>query len=476
MNLTLTGYIRGVKDWSLNPQEIVKHYFSKAQTDTNNVWIRLHEDYVATHLTNFSWRPLASAPIGIKDNILTDWYASSCGSKILEDYIPPYSATCFTNLEQAGGLMLGKTNMDEFAMWSSTEHSAYGATLNPIDPSRVPGWSSWGSAVAVAADQCLAALGTETWGSVRQPAALCGVVGVKPSYGRVSRYGVQAMASSINQVGVVTKTVEDSALLLNIISWHDDHDAQSVDRSNESNQWMEQFTRDNLSDIRLAVPKQFFSEWLDPRIKASCTDTLGILKSMWATVEEIDFPELSYIMPIYYILVPAEISSEMARFDWLRFGLQDNTGEYDNIYRYYEHIRNKWFGDEVKRRIIVGSYVLSAGFYDAYYHKALQVQQKMKNSFANIYKDFDAIIWPTTPSLPWKLWEKVNDPIQMYLEDMYTAPANITWLPAISIPSGTTQDNGINFPIWLQIMTKWYDEGTMFGIAHQIEKYYTSKK
>lgn len=470
MNLSLRQYIDGVGNGDFSPQEVVQHYLWKAKNDSFHAWLRLHEDYIGKNTDVFASRSLHAAPIGIKDNILTQWYEITCGSKILEGYIPPYSATCFEKLEEAGGLMLGKTNMDEFAMWSSTEHSAFGPTYNPVDSSRVPGWSSWGSAVAVADDQCLAALGTETWGSVRQPAALCGVVGMKPSYGRVSRYGVQAMASSINQVGVVTKTVVDSVLMLDTIAWYDIHDAQSIDREDEQKTWYDQLDRTDLSGMRLAVPKQFFSEWLDPKIYASCKDALWVLESMWAKVEEIDFPEISYTIPIYYVLVPAEISSELARFDGLRFWLQEGTTDYETIYQYYEAIRNIWFGDEVKRRIMVWSYVLSAGYYDAYYHKAQEVQQKLKNEFTKVYKDFDAIVWPTTPSLAWKLWEKVDDPIQMYLEDMYTAPANVTWLPAISVPIAPVEEDGVTLPVGLQIIGKMRDEWTIFGIAGQVEK------
>ena len=460
----------GVEDGSLDPQEVVKHYLWKAKKDRLNAWTRLHEDYVEKKFDIFVDRFLHGAPLAIKDNILTKDYETTCASNILKGYIPPYSATCFEKLEQAWGLMLGKTNMDEFAMGSSTEHSAFWPTKHPLDHDRVPWGSSWWSAVAVADDQCIAALGTETWGSVRQPAALCGIVGIKPTYGRVSRRWVQAMAASVNQVGVFAKNVEDGALLLDIISWYDERDAKSIDDQKDKERRNKELDKRDVASLKLAVPKQFFGPWLDSRIASACREKIEYLHSQGAVVEEIDLPLLEYAIPIYYILIPAEVSSEMARFDGIRFGLQEDTLDHDSIYKYYEHIRQKWFGDEVKRRIMVGSYVLSAGFYDAYYHKAQQVQQKLRNEFTRVYQDFDAIIGPTTPSLARKIGEKVDDPIQMYLEDMYTVPANIMWLPAISVPIGSAKEDGKDLPIGFQIMTKRQDELTMFQIGEMVMK------
>jgi len=469
-DLTLTAYIEWVSNWTLSVEETVSHYMNKAKNDTYNGWIHMHDDYVSKHLASFSDRLLHAAPIGIKDNILTKWYTSTCWSKILKWYVAPYSATCFEKLETAWWLMLGKVNMDEFAMWASTEYSAYWNTLNPLDPTRVPGWSSGWSASVVAADQCLAALGTETWGSVRQPAALCGLVGVKPSYGRISRYGVQAMAASINQVWTMTKTVDDAVLLFDAISGYDTKDAKSVQR-NDAKQRYEQLKRPDLTWIKCAVPNQFMDDHLDPEIKATCEQAIAGLKQLWAEVDYIDLPILQYVVPTYYIIVPAEVSTDMARFDGLRFGMQDDTNAKDHIYDYYESIRKQWFGDEVKRRIIVGSYVLSAGHYDAYYHKALHVVKKIKKEFSQVYKDYDAIIWPTTPSVAWKLWEKWDDPLQMYLEDIYTCAANLTGVPAMSVPIGTIEKEWHALPVWLQIMTDLRDEATMFGIGKQLENH-----
>ena len=470
MNLTLADYIRGVKDWSLDTEKVVYHYLEKAKRDENNARLRFHEDYMSEHIADFSSRWLCAAPIAIKDNILVEWTVSTCASKIMKDYVAPYTAGCIKNLESSGGLMIGKTNMDEFAMWASTEHSAYGNTLHPLDPSRIPGGSSWWSATAVATDQCIAALWTETWWSVRQPAALCGLVWVKPSYGSISRYGVQAMAASINQVGTITKTVEDAVILYDAVTAYDERDAKSIDRSADTSARYEQLWRERLDGVKIAVPHQFMGDTLDSEIKGVCVQALARLEELGAEVSYIDLPILNYVVPTYYIIVPAEVSADMARFDGIRFGLQDDTMKYDNIYDYYASIRHDGFGDEVKRRIIVWSYVLSAGFYDAYYHKAQQVLKKMKSELAKVYKDFDAIIWPTTPSLARKLGEKIDDPVQMYLEDVYTCVANLTGLPAMSIPIWSLPKDGVDLPVGLQIMTGMCDEASMFGIGHQLEK------
>lgn len=469
MHITLTDYIAGVRSGTIQAWEIAAHYLDKAQHDTTNSWIRLHTDYVDAHIADFSAKPLAWAPIGIKDIIMTAWYETTCASSMLEGYIPPYSAHCFDLLEKAGGLMIGKTNMDEFAMWWSNESSAYGPVRNPHDATRISGGSSGWSAAAVAADTCIAALGTDTGGSVRQPAALCGVVWTKPTYGRVSRYGVQSLASSLDQVGVITKTVQDSELLLDTISGHDAHDATS--QAQKSILWCD--ISSDLSGIKLALPREFMGEWLQDNVKNVIQQTIEQAKQLGATVEEISLPILSYGVPMYYILMPAEASTNLARYDGMRFGLQDDTYAYDTIYKYYEHIRKTWFGDEVKRRILTGSYVLSAWFYDAYYRRAQHMQARMKQELATVYETYDAIISPTSPSVAREIGTKIQDPIEMYLADIYTVIANLSGLPAISIPVGTAlpADGDVSLPVWFQIMTSRWDESMMFRIAHVLEKH-----
>ena len=470
MNLTLAEYITRVEDGSLSPDDVIYYYLTQAWEDPCNAWVRLHNDYALKNKDAFSSKRFHAAPIAVKDNFMTQWYETTCASKILQWYKAPYTATCIGKLEEAGWLMIGKTNMDEFAMWASNEQSAFGSAKHHLDHARVPWWSSWGSAIAVAADQCIASLGTDTWWSVRLPASLCGIVGMKPTYGRISRYGVQAMAASLNQVWVLTKTVEDSVLLLDAISGHDPNDAVTIDRGDEQQAWFDQLQRTDLQWVRLALPKQFFGEWLEGNVKEVCKQSIGLLQEAWAIVEEVDLPILQYVVPTYYIIVPAEVSTDMARFDGIRFGHQDDTMNYDSIFDYYEAIRKEWFGDEVKRRIIIWSYVLSAWFYDAYYHRAQQVRQKMKETMKKVFQDYDAVIWPTSPSVAWKRWDKVDDPVQMYLMDVYTAVANLLWLPAISVPVWTVNEEGVDLPVGFHIMSASWKEDSMFGIASVLEK------
>lgn len=470
MNLTLSEYIKGVEQGKYNPEEVVFNYLEKAKKINKelNAFIRFHEDYVNKNLKEFSNRKLKAAPIWIKDIILTKDYITSCASKMLEDYIPPYSATCFENLEKDWWLMIGKTNMDEFAMWSSTETSYFWPTKNPHWKDRVPGGSSGWSAAAVAADMCIAALGTDTWWSIRQPASLCWVVGVKPTYGTVSRYWVQAMASSLDQVWVFTKTVEDAIILLDSIAWYDDKDATSVKRD-DIKKWYDSLNLENLKWFKIAIPKQFFEDWLDENVKEVILNSIEILKSLWANVEWIDFPLLKYALAVYYIVMPAEVSTNLARFDWIRFGYQEDTFDYDNIYDYYASIRSKAFGEEVKRRIMIWTYVLSAGYYDAYYLRAQKVRKKLKTEFEKIFNDYDVIVWPVSPSVAWKLWEKTDDPLKMYLSDIYTIPVNLAGLPAMSLPVWFAQDLDEKLPVGLHIIAGQFKEYKMFAVASVLE-------
>lgn len=469
MNLTLTSYIHWIENWTLDAQEVISYYMQKATADKSlNAFIRMHSDYVGEKRELFSSRPLAWAPIAIKDIILTKWYLTSCGSKMLENYVSPYSATCFLRLEQHGGLMIGKANMDEFAMWGSNENSAYGKAFNPHGTGRTPGGSSWWSAAAVAADLCIAALWTDTGWSIRQPAAFCGIVGIKPTYGRVSRYWVSSMASSLDQVWVLTKTVQDAQILLQAISWYDDHDAQSQQRDQDMLTRSTALNQQDLSWIKIWVPKEFFGEWLDPKIKVKIDETIAHLASKWAIIKEISLPMLPHALEVYYTIVFAETSTNQSRFDWLRYWLQDDTHQFADIKDYYKAIRSKWFGKEVKRRILLWTYVLSAANYEWLYLKATKVRKKIIADFDQAFTEVDVIVWPTTPTVAWKM-DKEQDPLSLYLADIYTVPANLAGLPAMSVPVWTIEDQWEQMPVWFQILAPQRHEDRLFHIGSIIE-------
>jgi aspartyl-tRNA(Asn)/glutamyl-tRNA(Gln) amidotransferase subunit A len=472
MSLTLKEYITGVHNGSLDHKKILLSYLEKAKMqDTYNAFVRIHDDYVNAHGSDLSLLPLAWAPIGMKDIFMTKWYETTCCSKILQWYIPGYSSSVFEKLEQAWWCMIGKTNMDEFAMGASNETSCFGVVKNPHDESRIAGGSSGWSAAAVAADLCLWAFATDTWWSIRLPAALCGIVWVKATYGRTSRYGVQAMASSLDHIGVLTKTVEDAVILMSAVSGQDDHDATSIPFTEEEQQSRnDALSRSDLNNKKIAVPKQFFNEWMDPDVKKTCLETIAYLESQWASVDRIDLPIVDYAVPTYYIITPAEVSTNMARFDGIRFGLQWNPENFESLHHYYANIRAEWFGSEVKRRILTGAYVLSAWFYDAYYRKALAVRAQMRRDFAKIFNQYDAVVSPTSPEVAWKIGEKINDPVKMYLADIYTAIANLVGNPAMSVPCGWVEKDGKKLPVGFQIMTWMRDEATMFGIGRVVER------
>lgn len=468
MNLTLKSYIEWIKNWTIDAKNIINHYISKAKEQNSQTFsfVRFHEDYVSSHIEDLITKPLCGAPIGLKDIILTKWYITSCGSKMLKDFVSPYSANCFEKLEKNGGLMIGKTNMDEFAMGSSTETSYFGKTINPYGKDRVPGGSSGWSAAAVAADLCIAALGTDTWGSIRQPASFCNIVGLKPTYGRISRYGVQSMASSLDQVGVMTKTVDDAEILLKAIAWHDTHDAQS---STEADTWLEATYINATWKPKLALPKEALGEGLDLDIKTKFIETMEKLKNLWREIDEIDLPIMGYAVPMYYTLMPAEVSTNLARFDGIRFGLQDDTTKYPDIWEYYKYIRSEGFGEEVKRRILLGTFVLSSANYEWYYLKAQQAREQLKGDFLKIFSQYDAIITPTTPTLPGKIGEKISNPLTMYLEDMYTIPANMAGIPAMSIPGGIIDKEGEQLPMGIQLMCNRWEEKKLLELGKEIE-------
>lgn len=396
---------------------------------------------------------LAGKTIAVKDNILVEGQIASAGSKMLENYRASYDATVIKKLKAAGATLIGRTNMDEFAMGSSTENSAYGSTLNPHDPTRVPGGSSGGSAAAVAAGLAWASLGSDTGGSIRQPAAHCGVVGLKPTYGAVSRFGLIALASSLDQIGTFTTSVSDAELLFNIISGVDESDSTTVARP-ESPILPKK--------LKIGVPRKFLAEGLDPEVSAAFEDTLAKLKELGHEVLDIEIPHIEHSLPAYYIILPAEASSNLARFDGMRYGAR-LAG--DDLLTEYLKTRGELFGPEVRRRIIMGTYVLSAGYYDAYYGRACAVRELIKKGFADAFTKVDVIATPTTTAPAFKLGEKIADPLQMYLEDVLTVPANIAGIPGISIPMGKTKTS---LPLGFQLMSAHFREDILFALGKMI--------
>jgi aspartyl-tRNA(Asn)/glutamyl-tRNA(Gln) amidotransferase subunit A len=405
-------------------------------------------------------------PIAIKDNISTTGQETTCCSKILFGYKPTYDATVITKLKDSGALFVGKANMDEFAFGSSTENSCFGPSRNPWNLDCVPGGSSGGSAAAVASHEAIWALGSDTGGSIRQPASFCGVVGVKPTYGRVSRYGLIAFASSLDQIGPITKDVRDSAILLNIISGYDEMDSTSI------NTPVPDYTKALTGDVKglkIGIPKEFFIDGLDAEVKKSIEDAIEILKGKGATFKEVSLPHSEYSVATYYIIATAEASSNLARFDGVRFGLrkQPSTLRKSPIVDMFEETRDAGFGAEAKRRIMLGTYSLSSGYYDAYYLRAQKVRTLIKNDFDQVFTECDAILGPTAPTTAFKVGEKSDDPLSMYLSDIYTIAVNLAGIPAMSLPCGFSK---AGLPIGLQIMTKNFAEETMLRIAHTYEQ------
>ncbi len=403
---------------------------------------------------------IAGAVISVKDILAIEPEKMTCCSKILSDYQSIYTATAVQKLLEAGVLINGKTNCDEFAMGSSNENSAFGAVLNPHDTERVPGGSSGGSAVAVAANLCDASLGTDTGGSIRQPAAFCGVYGLKPTYGRVSRYGLTAFASSFDCIGPFTKNVTDSAAIMEVISGKDEKDSTSADQPvPEYTEIMKQERK-----FKIALPKEYFSDGLDNEIKDRIFFLVDKLKNAGHEISEISLKHTEYSIATYYVLTTAEASSNLARFDGVRFG--HRTSEANNLEELYTNSREEGFGPEVKRRIMLGTYVLSAGYYDAYYRKAQKVRRLIQNDFLEVFRDVDLLIAPTTPTPPFKIGEMTSDPLQMYLNDIYTTSANLAGIPSLNIPIGK---NSQGLPIGCQIMGNHFEEGKIFDLAYQIE-------
>jgi len=405
--------------------------------------------------------PLAGIPWAIKDNMSTRGILTTCSSKILRNYRPVYDATVVDRLGGAGAVTLGKTNLDEFAMGSSTENSGFFVTHNPWNTYTVPGGSSGGSAAAVSADECVFALGSDTGGSIRQPASYCGVVGMKPTYGRVSRYGLIAFASSLDQIGPLTKDVEDCALVLGCISGKDALDSTSLDVD------VPDFTKSLVEDVkglRIGVPREFFGMGTDPDVEAAVRGALDLLVTLGATAQETSMPSVDYGLPVYYIIAPAECSSNLARYDGVRYGLR--SADASDTVGMFQKTREEGFGDEVKQRIMIGTYALSAGYYDAYYLKAQQVRTLLRRDFDEAFAKFDVLITPTSPTVAFRIGERADDPYAMKLSDVCTIPANLAGIPAISIPCGFKD----GLPIGLQIMSRALDEETLIRVAYTFER------
>lgn len=402
---------------------------------------------------------LYGIPAGIKDNIVTKGVRTTCASKILANYEPIYNATVMDKLDAADAVMVGKTNMDEFAMGSSTENSAFFPTRNPWDLERVPGGSSGGSAAAVAAGEVVFALGSDTGGSIRQPAAYCGIVGLKPTYGRVSRFGLVAFASSLDQIGPLTRTVADAAYVLQAIAGHDPHDSTSANV--EVPDYTAALTGD-VKGLRIAVPKEYLGDGIDEGVRQRVLEALEVFASLGAEWEEVSLPHSDYAVACYYLIAPSEASSNLARYDGVRYGVRV---EADNLIDMYKQTRSQGFGPEVKRRIMLGTFALSSGYYDAYYLKAQKVRTLIKQDFERLFERYDVVVGPTAPTPAFKLGEKVDDPLTMYLNDICTIPVNLAGLPAISVPCGLSG----GLPVGLQIIGKPFDELTVLRAAHAFE-------
>jgi len=408
--------------------------------------------------------PLAGLPVAIKDIICTKGIETNCASKILQGFVPPYDATVIRKIKKAGAIIIGKTNMDEFGMGSSNENSAFQVTLNPWDITRVPGGSSGGSAVSIAADEALMALGTDTGGSIRLPASFCGIVGMKPTYGRVSRYGVIAYASSLDQVGTLTKSVKDAALMMNVISGHDDMDSTSADIPVPD---FLDSCREGIKDLKFAIPREYFKQGLNAEVKDSVMKAINTFSELGGKVEEVSLPNIEYALPAYYLIGMAEASSNLAKYDGVQYGLR--TGDSNNLEDMYKKTRSTGFGPEVIRRIMLGTYALSSGYYDAYYLKAQKVRTLIKKDFDDVFKKFDIILSPTSPVPAFKVGEKMDNPLTMYLTDVYTMPVNMAGLPGLSINCGFTAKDTL--PIGLQIIGRAFEEEKILRVAYNFESH-----
>jgi aspartyl-tRNA(Asn)/glutamyl-tRNA(Gln) amidotransferase subunit A len=466
---TLTELSKGLDQGEFSSEEITRDYLDRIERDNeklNSVITVTAEQAIADaraadkQRSNGEAGILSGLPLVHKDIFCTAGVRTSCGSRMLDNFVPPYDATAILKLKQAGAVMLGKTNMDEFAMGSSNESSYYGPTRNPWDTERVPGGSSGGSAVAVAAGLAPAATGTDTGGSIRQPAALCGISGLKPTYGRVSRLGMVAFASSLDQGGPMAQTAADCALLLSAMAGFDPLDSTSAERATED---FSVGLDADIKGLKIGIPKEYFSDGLDDGIASTVRAALSELEQAGAELVDISLPHTQLSVPAYYVIAPAEASTNLSRFDGVRYGHRCENPQ--DLHDLYTRTRAEGFGDEVKRRILVGTYALSAGYYDAYYRKAQQIRRLIQQDFLLAFEKVDVIMGPTTPHPAWKLGEKSKDPVAMYLEDIYTLSVNLAGLPAMSIPAGFSEQ----LPVGLQLIGKHFDESRLLNIAHQFQ-------
>ncbi len=452
--------------------DVVKAFFDKINSDDDKIkaFITLCEEDALREAEAIQGRidngeeigPLAGIPIAIKDNMCTKGVKTTCASKMLENFVPPYDATVITKLKEAGAIIVGKTNMDEFAMGGSTEHSAFFRTHNPVNLDKVPGGSSGGSAAAVAGNMVAISLGSDTGGSIRQPAAFCGVVGLKPTYGLVSRYGLVAYASSFDQIGPIGKDVEDVANVLNVIVGHDDMDTTSA--MLEKVDYTKALVND-VKGIKIGIPKECLGEGVSEEVREAVKAAAEKFKALGAEVSECSLPATDYALPTYYIVACAEASSNLARFDGIRYGYR--TSNYESLEDIYKNSRSEGFGEEVKRRIILGTYVLSSGYYDAYYKKGQKVRTLIKEGYEKVFEKYDLIITPTAPTVAFDIGSKIDNPIEMYIADLLTVPINLAGVPAISISCG---NNSEGMPIGLQIIAKHFDESKLLQAAYTFEK------
>ena len=469
---TAIGVVEGIKNGSLSCEDLLSKIYERIERSKLNCYITLNKDAALEKAIEvdkrrneeeYGRKKLLGVPIAIKDSITTKGIQTTCASYILTGYVPPYDAMVIEALKQEGAIIIGKTNMDEFCMGTSTETSYYGPTRNPHDPSRVPGGSSGGSAAAVAAGEAVIALGSDTGGSIRCPASFCGIVGLKPTYGFVSRYGLIAYANSLEQIGPMASTVTDTALLLEVISAKDERDSTQVKLNNNAStnyrcSWLNDKRSDTVKGMKIGVPKEFI-EGVSPEVGKAVWDSVHKFEELGATYDEISMRNLKYALASYYILAMSEASSNLARFDGLRYGLR--SGKDEDWHSTFSRIRGEGFGEEVKRRIILGTYALSAGYYGKYYLKALKVRTLIKNEFEDALKTHDILAMPTMPFVAFELGERIKDPLSLYLADVNTVSVNLAGVPSISIPCGSSNE----LPIGLQLVGKYFDEDVILKAA-----------
>jgi|TARA_Y100000310_G_scaffold340204_1_gene435190 aspartyl-tRNA(Asn)/glutamyl-tRNA(Gln) amidotransferase subunit A len=465
----ITELQAGLQQGEFSARELTSHFLDRIKAldpQYNSFITLLEEDALQAALRSDEQRasgqtkPLTGIPIVHKDIFCTRGIRTTCGSRMLHDFVAPYDATVVAKLEEAGAIVLGKTNMDEFAMGSSNETSHYGNVHNPWDLDRVPGGSSGGSAAAVAARLCAAATGTDTGGSIRQPASLCGITGLKPTYGRISRWGIVAYASSLDQAGTLTRSAEDAALMLGAMAGHDHRDSTSI-AANVPDYSAE--IHASIGKLRIGICKEYFEDGLDAAVAARVQEGIAVLEKLGATISEVSLPNIKHAIPAYYVIAPAECSANLARYDGVRFGYR--CEDPDSLEDLYKRSRSEGFGREVKRRIMVGTFALSAGYYDAYYRKAQQIRRLIKNDFANAFESVDILIGPTAPAPAFKIGEKSEDQIAMYLQDIFTIACNLAGLPAASIPVGFVD----GLPVGMQLIGNYLDEATILRTAHQFQ-------